>query len=81
MESKTTRMNWSMPKKEYKLSKKLNRLDLLPIIHVAMSYSNLDSTRQAKQYQYHLDSNKERQAEEVAVKYKTIIAIISSFGS
>lgn len=36
-------------KKEYKLSKELNRLDLLPIIHVAMSYSNLDSTRQAKQ--------------------------------
>lgn len=64
-------------KKEYKLSKELNRLDLLPIIHVAMSYSNLDSTRQAKQYQYHLDSNKERQAEEVAVKYKTIIANIS----
>lgn len=29
------------------------------------------------QYQYHLDSNKERQAEEVAVKYKTIIANIS----
>lgn len=36
-------------KKEYKLSKELNNLGLLSIIHVAMSYTNLDSTMQAKQ--------------------------------